>query len=146
MTSDHIPTEPGPAAPELTPRQRAYLSGLAQDLRPQLHLSQAGLTTGVLQALEDLFRGRELVKGRILRSAEGTPRELASGLAAASSAAVVNVVGRTFVLYRPNLTLKQRLSLPGAPSPLPDPDALDLIPRRPVRVLRSKSGIRRRER
>ena len=96
----------------LTTKQKSYLRGLAQALRPQLHVSYEGVTPGVLSALEDLFKRRELVKGRILKSSEDEPKEIAEALAGEARAAVVGVVGQTFVLYRPNPELKDRIELP----------------------------------
>ena len=97
---------------DLTTKQKAYLRSLGQSLRAQLHLGHEGYTPGVRTALEDLFRGRELVKGRLLKSCEEEPRDLAAALAQEAGAALVGVVGQTFLLYRPNPDLKERIELP----------------------------------
>lgn len=97
---------------QLTTKQRAYLRGLGQALRPQLHLGHEGYTPGTLSALEDLFRKRELVKVRILNTADETPKEVAAAMAEEAGADLVGVVGKTFVLYRPNPELKERIELP----------------------------------
>jgi RNA-binding protein len=96
----------------LTTRQKVYLRGLGQTLRPQLHVGHGGYTPGMKTALDDLFRGRELVKVRILNTSDETPKELAATLAEEAGAALVGVVGKTFVLYRPNPDLKERIELP----------------------------------
>jgi len=96
----------------LSTKQKSYLRGLAQTLRPQLHVGHAGYSEGVLSSLRDLFRGRELVKGRVLNTTLEEPGEVAERLAQAAGAAVVGVVGNTFVLYRPNPDLKERIELP----------------------------------
>jgi RNA-binding protein len=97
---------------KLTTKQQAYLRGLGQSLRPQLHIGHEGYRPGVQSALEDLFRGRELVKVRILNTSEEEPKVVAETMAQAANAAVVGVVGKTFVLYRPNPDLKERIELP----------------------------------
>jgi RNA-binding protein len=102
---------------DLTTKQKTYLRGLAQTLRAQLHLGHEGCTPGTLSALEDLFRGREMVKVRVLKTADEDPKQLAEGMAQASGASLVGVVGGTFVLYRPNADLKERIELPAASSP-----------------------------
>ena len=102
------------SAIELTTRQIAYLRGLGQQLRPQLPLGHAGYTPGHLAALEDLFRRRELVKVRLLNTAAAEPKEVAARMAAEAGAVLVGVVGKTFVLYRPNPELKERIELPEA--------------------------------
>jgi RNA-binding protein len=97
---------------DLNTRQKAYLRGLGQTLRPQLQVGHGGYGEGMLQALNDLFRKRELVKVRVLRTAEESPWELARQLAEASGAVLVGAVGRTALLYRPNPDLKERIELP----------------------------------
>src|SRR5688500_13542472 len=97
---------------KLTTKQIAYLRGLGQSLKPQLHLGHEGYTPGTQSALEDLFKRRELVKVRILNTAEEEPKEVAAGMAEAANAALVGVIGKTFVLYRPNPDLKERIELP----------------------------------
>lgn len=97
---------------KLSTKQIAYLRSLAQSLRPQLMLGHEGYTAGTQAALEDLFRGRELVKVRLLRTTGDEPKEVAEVMANEAKATVVGVVGRTFVLYRPNPDLKERIELP----------------------------------
>lgn len=96
----------------LTPKQTAYLRGLGQKLKPQLHLGHRGPTPAMADALKELLEQRELVKVRALRSATGEIKQLADQLAAQTDSAVAGVVGRTFVLYRPNPKLEEPLRLP----------------------------------
>src|SRR5690242_5740193 len=98
----------------LSTRQRAFLRGLGQAVRPQLHVGHGGYGPGSKSALEDAFRTRELVKVRILNTSEEAPKELAASVAEEMGAALVGVVGKTFVLYRPNPELKERIELPTA--------------------------------
>jgi RNA-binding protein len=97
---------------KLTTRQIVYLRGLGQSLKPQLHVGHGGYVPGTRTALEDLFRSRELVKVRILNTSDETPKELAARLSEEAGAVLVGVVGKTFVLYRPNPDLKERIELP----------------------------------
>ena len=101
----------------LTTKQRAYLRGLGQTLRPQLHVGHEGYSENHRSALEDLFKRRELVKVRILNTADENPKEFAALLAEEGNAMLVGVVGKTFVLYRPNPELKERIELPDAAAP-----------------------------
>ena len=97
----------------LTTKQIAYLRSLAMNLSPQLHIGREGYTPGTLSALEDLLKHRELVKARLLVTAPEEPKVVANQVAEAAGAALVGVVGRTFVLYRPNPDVKRRIELPG---------------------------------
>jgi RNA-binding protein len=55
-----------------------------------------------LKQADDALTARELIKGKVLETAPLSAREAADQLAAAVSAQVVQVIGRVFVLYRPN--------------------------------------------
>jgi RNA-binding protein len=98
----------------LSTKQRVFLRGLGQPLKPQLHVGHGGFGPGSKSALEDAFRTRELVKVRILNTSEETPKELAAMVAQEAGAELVGVVGKTFVLYRPNPNLKEQIELPTA--------------------------------
>jgi RNA-binding protein len=99
-------------AVELTQAQRRYLRGLGQSLNPTLQIGRDGLTEQTTAALEPLLKRHELVKVRVQQTAEVEPPEAAAALAAGSSAALVGVVGRTFLLYRPNSERKDPIRLP----------------------------------
>ena len=86
----------------LTSKQRAYLRGLANPLSPILHAGKGEISDAMLKQADDALTARELIKGRVLETAPASPRETAEAIAAAVGAQVVQVVGRTFVLYRRN--------------------------------------------
>ncbi len=84
----------------LTSKQRAYLRGLANTLDPILHAGKGGISDAMIRQADEALTAREILKGRVLESAPVTPRELAEQIAAAVNAEVVQVIGRTFVLFR----------------------------------------------
>lgn len=86
----------------LTSKQRAALRGLANPLEPILHVGKGGLSDALTKQADDALTARELVKGKVLETAPGTARDTAEEIAAAVGAEVVQVIGRTFVLYRRN--------------------------------------------
>jgi RNA-binding protein len=95
----------------LSKSQQSHLRGLGQSLRPALHIGREGHTPATQRALEELFEHQELVKARVLSNAAAPAREVAAAMAAEAGAALVGVVGHTFVLYRPNPRLKERIRL-----------------------------------
>lgn len=95
----------------LTSKQRAYLRGLANPLEPILHAGKGGVSDTLIRQADDALTARELIKGRVLDTAPGTARELAEQIAEAVNAQVVQVVGRNFVLFRPN-EKDSRITLP----------------------------------
>ena len=86
----------------LTSKQRAYLRGLANGQDPILHMGKGGLSDAMIRQADDALTARELLKGKALETAPISARETAQAIAEAVGAEVVQVVGRTFVLYRRN--------------------------------------------
>ena len=84
----------------MTSKQRAYLRGLANTLEAIVHVGKGGISDALIKQADDALTARELIKGKVLETAPGTARELAEEIAAAVNAQVVQVVGRTFVLFR----------------------------------------------
>jgi RNA-binding protein len=97
----------GGAVP-LTSKQRSELRAEAHHLSPTVHVGQHGITTSLVESLDDALRARELVKIQLGRHAELDPREMANHLAAEASADVVQVIGKTATLYRENPELESR--------------------------------------
>jgi RNA-binding protein len=94
-------------------RERAELRAEAHHLDPTVHVGQQGLTPTVITSLDDALRTRELVKVRLGVKGELKPKDVASSLALATGAAVVQVIGRTATLFRENPDLeKKRGDLP----------------------------------
>ena len=84
----------------MTSKQRAYLRGLANTLEPIVHAGKGGISDALIKQADDALTAREIIKGKVLETAPGTARELAEEIAAAVNAQVVQVIGRSFVLFR----------------------------------------------
>ena len=84
----------------MTGRQRRELRGRAQRLEPAVFVGDAGITDGVLRALEEALRAHELVKVRMRQPTD--KKAMAAELGAASGATLVGLIGHTVVLYRAN--------------------------------------------
>ncbi len=88
------------AVPELAGFQRRALRALANPLRPLIRVGDAGLSPGLLRALDAALLQHELVKVR-MREPEDKKAE-AAALAQQSGSALCGLVGHTAILYRPN--------------------------------------------
>ncbi len=86
----------------LTSKQRAYLRGLANGCEIILHAGKSGLSPNLCKQADDALTARELIKGKVLETAPANTRQIAEEIAATVHAEVVQVIGRTFVLYRRN--------------------------------------------
>ena len=85
----------------LTPRQRAHLKALAHPLKPILQVGKGGVDDDVARSLADAFQNRELLKVKVLEAAPRSASESADELVARlPGARLVQVIGRTIVLYR----------------------------------------------
>ena len=84
----------------MTSKQRAYLRGLANTMEPILHAGKGGISDAMIKQADDALEARELIKGKVLETAPATAREVAEDIAAKVNAEVVQVIGRTFVLFR----------------------------------------------
>ncbi|MBQ9859899.1 MAG: ribosome assembly RNA-binding protein YhbY [Clostridia bacterium] len=84
----------------MTSKQRAYLRSLCNSMDPILHAGKGGISDAMIKQADDALTARELIKGKVLETAPATAREIAEEIAAAVGAQVVQVVGRTFVLFR----------------------------------------------
>ena len=83
-----------------TPRQRAWLRGRAHALEPVTHVGQAGVTDGVLRAVDEALTAHELIKVR-LHEPEDKKAD-ARALADGTGAVLCGLVGHTVILYRPH--------------------------------------------
>jgi RNA-binding protein len=87
-------------APALASYQRKALRGLANPLRPIVHVGEAGVSDQVLRALDEALLAHELVKVRLL--APEDKKATARAIADKSGAALCGLVGHTVILYRPH--------------------------------------------
>lgn len=87
----------------LTTKQRAHLRSLAHSLKPVLQIGKDGASAAAIDAVRDAFNARELLKVKVLDSAPedtaATGRRIAAGI---DEVELVQVIGRTVVLYRPD--------------------------------------------
>jgi RNA-binding protein len=87
----------------LTTRQRAYLKKLAHPLKPVHQIGKEGLTVPGVRAIREAFNTREVLKVKIQDSAPAAVQETGQELAAQlENTHLVQVIGRTLVLYRPD--------------------------------------------
>ncbi len=77
-----------------------------------VHVGQHGITGAVRQTIDDALRTRELVKIQFSKSADTDAKATANEIAAASNADVVQVIGKTATLYRPNPELVRKDGVP----------------------------------
>jgi RNA-binding protein len=91
-----------PNKPDLSGKQRRHLRSLAYGLKPTVSVGRQGLSEPVLASVQDAYNKAELVKVRLERACELDRKEAASALATATDSHLIQVLGRTVLLYRPD--------------------------------------------
>ena len=82
--------------------ERAELRAEAHHLSPTVHVGHQGITDALVASLDDALRTHELVKVKLAKVSDKTPKVAAGNLAEATGSEVVQVIGRTATFYRDN--------------------------------------------
>ena len=99
---------------KLNGRQLRYLRGLGHHLKPLVTLGREGLNENVISAANAVLTAHELVKVKIGNGCLLDRREAAAMMAEKTGAEIVQVLGKTALLFRVNPDRKddQRIKLP----------------------------------
>jgi len=84
----------------LSGKQRRYLRGLGHSLEAVVRVGKEGLTEALVGALDAALETHELIKVRLLDSVGADRHGVADALAEAANAEMIQVLGRTVLLYR----------------------------------------------
>jgi len=95
----------------LTGKQKRFLRSLGNEMEPILFVGKEEVTKNVIKQADEVLEAREFIKGRVLQNCADHPKNIASGLAEAVQAELVQVIGRNFLLYRPSKE-KPQIELP----------------------------------
>ena len=92
----------------LTNKKKSALRSMANTLRPIFQDGQEGVC---YNTLSDALEAHELVKLNVLKSCPDDVRQVALDLASGTHAEVVQIIGKTIVLYRESRE-HRRIELP----------------------------------
>ena len=84
----------------LTSKQKQYLKALASKMPAVLQIGKEGNTESVLKSEEDDLLAREFIKVKINQNSDEDIKETASYIADKLQCDVVQVIGRTCVLFK----------------------------------------------
>lgn len=85
----------------LSGKQNRFLRGLGHKLNPNVMVGRQHLSPEVIRATDEALAAHELIKVKIQEGCIEDRRVVAAELAAATGSAVAQVLGKTFLLYRP---------------------------------------------
>lgn len=99
---------------KLSGKQVRYLRGLGHHLKPLAMLGREGLDKNVINAVDEVLRAHELVKIKIGNGCLLGRQEAADMVAERTGAAVVQILGKTILVFRanPDRNDDRRISLP----------------------------------
>lgn len=84
----------------LTGKQKRYLRSLAHHLDPIFQVGKGGVNDQLIRHIEEAIEVRELIKVNILNNNDDDRHEIATELAKGSGCELVQVIGKTIVLYK----------------------------------------------
>lgn len=93
--------------PQLSGKERRHLRGLGHHLADLAMIGKEGITSNLIKAVQDNLTAHELVKVRIQNTCPLEREAAVEQLAAAAGAAVVQILGKTALIYRPNPDLDE---------------------------------------
>lgn len=99
----------------LTGKQKRHLRALGHSLKPIIQIGKKEIEEALINEVNAALEHHELIKVKLLESCTLDKHESSETLARACNAQVAQVLGRTFLLYRPAET--PVIVLPAADKP-----------------------------
>lgn len=84
----------------LSGKQKRHLRSLAVTMQSYVQIGKDGLSENVIETVHVALEAHELVKISVLKNCDDNFKELAFDLASATSSEIVQLIGRTIVLFR----------------------------------------------
>lgn len=100
--------------PSLSTRQKQFLKGVAHSMSPLVQIGKEGLSSGVMDLIKKELLHHELIKVKIGNNSGLEKKETSVEIAQMSGAALVQLIGKTIVLYKenPKRPKDKRIKLP----------------------------------
>ncbi|MEA3547546.1 MAG: YhbY family RNA-binding protein [Thermodesulfobacteriota bacterium] len=87
---------------QLTSRQTRYLRGLGHHLSPVAMIGREGLSHSLIGSVNQVLLAHELIKIKVQDNSPLDRKEAATELAGLTGSSLVQVLGKTALLYREN--------------------------------------------
>jgi len=84
----------------LTGKQKRFLRAQAHHLTPIFQVGKGGTNEQIIRHIEEAIEKRELIKVSVLNNCLDDAKEIGQELAEASGCELVQVIGKTIVLYK----------------------------------------------
>lgn len=84
----------------LSGKQKRYLRSLAVNLNAIIQIGKEGLGANLIETVDLALEAHELVKISVLKNCDDNIKEIALDLAGATNSEIVQLIGKTIVLFR----------------------------------------------
>ncbi|GIP16795.1 RNA-binding protein [Paenibacillus montaniterrae] len=84
----------------LTGKQKRFLRAQAHHLTPIFQIGKGGSNEQLIRHIEEAIEKRELIKLSVLNNCLEDPKQLGQEVAEASGSELVQVIGKTIILYK----------------------------------------------
>ena len=84
----------------MTSKQRAYLRGLAQNIKPIFQIGKTGTTENQIEQIANALEARELIKITFLDTIPDEKNDIAEEIAAKTNSEIVQIIGKKLTLYK----------------------------------------------
>ncbi|GKU78252.1 ribosome assembly RNA-binding protein YhbY [Paenibacillus sp. L3-i20] len=84
----------------LTGKQKRHLRSLAHHLSPIFQVGKGGTNDHLVRHIQEAIETRELMKISVLNNCLDDPKEIGVEIASKAGAELVQVIGKTIVLYK----------------------------------------------
>lgn len=84
----------------LTGKQKRFLRAQAHHLDPIFQVGKGGSNEHLIRHVSEALERRELIKVSVLNNCLEDPRDIAEEISAGAKAELVQVIGKTIVLYK----------------------------------------------
>ena len=107
-------TKDSTAGPILNSKQKKYLKGLGHTLSPVVSIGKDGFEDKIVTATNLELARHELIKIKIGKSSSASKQETAEYLSVKSGSSLVQIIGKTILLYKknPKLDKDKQIKLP----------------------------------
>ena len=95
----------------LTSKQKRFLKSEAHHLKPIFQVGKGGVNENLIKQVDEALEVRELIKVSILQNCEEDKDDVAEAVSKGTDAELVQVIGKTIVLYKESLN-KKKIELP----------------------------------
>ena len=89
----------------LSGKQKKFLRGIGHHLEPSVLVGHEGLTDNLLRSCDDGLQAHELIKIKLGQNCPLPKHDAAAQLAEKTGSLLIQLIGRTILLYRTNKNL-----------------------------------------